>query len=200
MGGFHAGKGSIIVAGLSNIMIPPIIDSSCTCPPISVFMSLSGLFSAPLFLRDPAVVCSDGEGVGGVAGPVVVVTLPSTAAPSTRHFLGSATAQWEESFIWMLWFYSMNDSTGHYQLSTIAITIPINRPGLPVSKIVHITFQRWAGKNFVRLIKKIWASLPLLSQNTGESNIVVSNQQAASADDIDTSVLQYETSHLIPWY
>ena len=44
-------------------------------------MSLSGLFSAPLFLRDPAVVCSDGEGVGGVAGPVVVVTLPST-----RHF------------------------------------------------------------------------------------------------------------------
>ena len=49
-------------------------------------MSLSGLFSAPLFLRDPAVVCSDGEGVGGVAGPVVVVTLPSTVAASTRHF------------------------------------------------------------------------------------------------------------------
>ena len=35
-GGFHAGKWSIIGAGVSNIMIPPIIDSFCACPPITV--------------------------------------------------------------------------------------------------------------------------------------------------------------------
>ena len=35
-GAFHAGKGSIIGAGVSNILIPPLIDSSCACPPITV--------------------------------------------------------------------------------------------------------------------------------------------------------------------
>ena len=34
--GFHAGKGSIIGASVSNMMIPPIIDSFCACPPITV--------------------------------------------------------------------------------------------------------------------------------------------------------------------
>ena len=36
IGGFHAGKGSIIVAGVSNIMISSLIDSFCACPPITV--------------------------------------------------------------------------------------------------------------------------------------------------------------------
>ena len=39
IGGFHAGKGSIIGAGVSSIMIPPIIDYFCTCPPITVSLS-----------------------------------------------------------------------------------------------------------------------------------------------------------------
>ena len=33
---FHAGKGSITGAGLSIIMIPPIVDSFCACPSITV--------------------------------------------------------------------------------------------------------------------------------------------------------------------
>ena len=33
-GGFHTRKGSFKVAGISNIMIPPITDSFCTCLPM----------------------------------------------------------------------------------------------------------------------------------------------------------------------
>ena len=36
LGGFHALKGSIKGAGIRFIMIPPIIDSFCACPPITV--------------------------------------------------------------------------------------------------------------------------------------------------------------------
>ena len=35
-GGFHAGKGSVIGAGVINIMMPPIIDSVFPCPPITM--------------------------------------------------------------------------------------------------------------------------------------------------------------------
>ena len=35
-GGFHARKGSIKGAGVSNIMIPPTIDYFCACQPITV--------------------------------------------------------------------------------------------------------------------------------------------------------------------
>ena len=53
-GGFHAGKGSIIGAGVRNVTIPPVIDSFCACPPItyhSVFMSISDPYSPPLCCR-----------------------------------------------------------------------------------------------------------------------------------------------------
>ena len=33
---WHAGKGSIIEAGVNNIMIQLIIDSLCACPPLRV--------------------------------------------------------------------------------------------------------------------------------------------------------------------
>ena len=36
IGGFNAGKGFITGAGLSNVLIPPIIDSLCARPPFSV--------------------------------------------------------------------------------------------------------------------------------------------------------------------
>ena len=49
IGGFYAGKGSIKGAGVSNIMIPAIIDSFCVCPPIRV--SLCQTWSAPLWLE-----------------------------------------------------------------------------------------------------------------------------------------------------
>ena len=49
--GFQAGKGSIIGAGVSNIIIPPIIDSFSGCPPITVSLCISrtsaGLHSGP---------------------------------------------------------------------------------------------------------------------------------------------------------
>ena len=37
-GGFHALKGYKKGAGVSNIMIPPIIDCFCACPPITVYL------------------------------------------------------------------------------------------------------------------------------------------------------------------
>ena len=45
IGGFHAGKGSVIGAGVSNIMILPIIDSFCACPHITVSVNLGPLRS-----------------------------------------------------------------------------------------------------------------------------------------------------------
>ena len=38
MGGFHAGKGSITGSGVSNMMIPPIMDYFCACPPIIAYL------------------------------------------------------------------------------------------------------------------------------------------------------------------
>ena len=46
--GFHAGKESIIGVGVSNIMITPIIDYFCACPPITVSLSESRTSSASL--------------------------------------------------------------------------------------------------------------------------------------------------------
>ena len=43
-------------------------------------------------LGDPAVVCSDGERISGVASPVVVITLPATTTASHRHCSRLATA------------------------------------------------------------------------------------------------------------
>ena len=45
---FHAGKGSIIGAGVSNIIIPPVIDSFSACPAITV-SSCDSLSSTVLY-------------------------------------------------------------------------------------------------------------------------------------------------------
>ena len=37
-GGFHAGKGSIIGTGVNNIIIQPIRDFFCACPPIPIIV------------------------------------------------------------------------------------------------------------------------------------------------------------------
>ena len=49
-GGFHALKGYKKGAGVSNIMIPPIIDYFCACPPITVSLCESRTSSEQLCL------------------------------------------------------------------------------------------------------------------------------------------------------
>ena len=57
IGGFHVKKESILGAGVSNTMIPPIMDCLCAYPPVTVSLCDSRTSSAPLFWI--SAICPD---------------------------------------------------------------------------------------------------------------------------------------------